>query len=184
MEINVTATKLKLIKKSNLNKGEYNINSCNFNFSEEYEDLVKMAVFSNTKAAYKVVISNNTCAIPIEVLEETGVFELGVYGYSLTEINGEEVLEKRYSPTPIQIVVNYGSYKANANNSETPTATEYEQYVELLNEGLVGVQKIDITAEKVGKIATITITDKNGITKEIEISDGNDGANGADGKDR
>ena len=45
ININVTATKVTIQNKSTiiLNKGEYNINTCTFSFSSEYDNLEKRA---------------------------------------------------------------------------------------------------------------------------------------------
>lgn len=121
------------VKKENLiNENECNITRCYFSFSEEYtEDLVKIALFSNKKGAYKQVIINNECDIPCEVLKEPGDCLLGVYAY----INENDKLI-RYSPKPFKISIDEGSYREDAINSSSITATEYEQYMQAMNDAL------------------------------------------------
>lgn len=53
--------------------------------------------------------------------------------------------------------------------------------VNLLEEEITKVDNIDIDAEKVGDTATITITNKDGETKSVEIKDGKDGGGGSGG---
>ena len=53
--------------------------------------------------------------------------------------------------------------------------------VNLLEEEITKVENMDITAEKVGDTATITITNKNGETKTVEILDGEKGDKGDKG---
>lgn len=77
----------------------------------------------------------------------------------------------------------------NANHPVTGEVTpkdksDIEQVIDTLEAEIDKVDNIDITAQKIGKTATITITDKDGITTSVDITDGNDGAAGTDGKDR
>lgn len=132
MKLKVNKNEIKIIEKSILNDGEYKVNKCQFEFSKEYDGLVKKAVFSNGyDDAYKVLISNDECNIPIEVLEE-GVLKIGVYAY---ETNNDELV-LRYSPSPDIIHVFDGSYVKDAQNSEGGTPTEYEQLESRVNNEL------------------------------------------------
>lgn len=54
---------------------------------------------------------------------------------------------------------------------------------ELLDEEIQKVENINITASKVGTTATISITNKDGETTNIEIEDGEQGATGQNGQD-
>jgi hypothetical protein len=108
MKIIVDAHKITLEKDEIINAGEYNIQECTFEFSEEYDNLVKVAIFSSQTNSFKVNINNtNKCIIPYEVLENENIITIGVYGY---EIDGEELI-KRYSPSPEHFKVEDGSYK-------------------------------------------------------------------------
>jgi len=55
--------------------------------------------------------------------------------------------------------------------------------IKLLEDEIAKVEKLNITAEKVGKVTTLTITYKDGTEEAFEILDGNDGADGQDGED-
>ena len=122
MKIKVKQNKVK-INNDILNDGEYNIHKCQFEFSKEYDGLVKKAVFSNGyDDAYKVLISDDECNIPIEVLKE-GALKIGVYAY---ETNNDELV-LRYSPSPDIIHVFDGSYVKDAQNTEPITPTDKEQ---------------------------------------------------------
>ena len=138
MNIQVTRDKVCIIEKENIHKGEYKINELTFDFSDEYtSDLVINAVFTNKLGnTYQVSIIDNKCQIPAEILAETGQVLLGVYAY---KINGEE-LELRYSPFPTSFVVLSGSYDPTAEESQEITPTQYEQYMQALQNGLNQVQ--------------------------------------------
>lgn len=47
--------------------------------------------------------------------------------------------------------------------------------INLLEAEIIKVERLNIVAEKVGKVTTLTITDKNGQTSTIQILDGQDG---------
>ena len=49
VNLNVTINKVTITNQTTpeINQGEYNVNTCNFNFSQEFEGLEKRAVFSN-----------------------------------------------------------------------------------------------------------------------------------------
>ena len=183
MIINVTKNKITIEQGHTANEGEYNIRQCDFVFSEDYtDDLVKIAVFSKDGKTYKMNIANNTCIIPIEVLEKKGVITLGVYAYIVKEENGEEVLEKRFSPAPAKIHMDYGSYVKDAENASAPTPTEMEQIQQLASDINTQINNLDIDAEKEDTTTTITITKKDGGTKTVEILDGEKGDKGDKGE--
>lgn len=124
MEIYVAKDHVNIIQNESINKNEYNVNTCNFTFEEAYSNLVKKALFTNAKGkTYEMLITNNICQIPSEVLDEIGLVTLGVYGY---ETQNEELV-LRYSPKPSTFFVQDGSYKDDAENTSVPTPTELEQ---------------------------------------------------------
>lgn len=148
------------------NAGEYNITTLNFEFSDEYTNLTKMAIFSNCNGTYKTPILNNQCIIPYEVLEEEGQVLLGVYGYE-----GDEDLTLRYSPTPKYFCVENGSYKE-GNDPDLPKPSEWEQVLALINQAITETNNLNITVEKEDNITTITLTKKDGTTQTVQIEDG------------
>ena len=175
MKIQVTPHTITITKTEDINAGEYNITTCTFELSEEFNDLTNMAVFSTCGNSYKTPIRNNQCVIPYEVLEEPGNVLLGVYGYE-----GEEDLTLRYSPTPQYFNVEYGSYKE-AGDPELPPKSEWEQLVEEVNEAIDEANNLNIEAEKVDHTTTITITHKDGEEQTVEILDGEKGEKGDKG---
>lgn len=117
MQIIVNPHTLELNKTIDVNSGEYNVNTCEFIFSSEYEELTKMAIFSNEENSFQTIITNGTCIIPAEILQTEGTIGLGVYGY---EVNGDNLV-KRYSPKPVFFNVELGSYQL-AQEAEEPSA--------------------------------------------------------------
>jgi hypothetical protein len=122
MQIIVTPHTITLNKTEIVNEGEYNINTCEFELSEEYTGLTNMAIFTNGASTFKTMIVDNQCVIPYEVLEQEGTLMVGVYGY---ECDGDN-LTKRYSPTPVAFYIEKGSY-ALAQEGEQPSPSVIEQ---------------------------------------------------------
>ena len=134
MKIIVKPHDIQISETDTINEGEYNITQLNFEFSAEYtDDLVKKAIFiGNDNKAYEMVIDNNICNIPSEILVKQQSVFLGVYAYKIT---GSELV-LRYSPSPVIFPVIDGSYKADAVPSEEITPSQFEQYQQALQKGL------------------------------------------------
>ena len=134
MKIIVNPHDIKIDETDVINEGEYHITQLNFEFSKEYtDDLVKKAIFiGNDNKAYEMIIDNNTCNIPAEILIKQQSVFLGVYAYKIT---GEELI-LRYSPSPVIFPIIDGSYKADSVPSEEITPSQFEQYLQLLQNGL------------------------------------------------
>ena len=197
MKILVGQHELKIDKKDKVNQNEYKVTKCEFEFDEAItNDLVKIALFTNSAGTYKQYIINNECDIPAEILEKQETTTLGVYAYK----EENEELELRYSPEEIKFYVSNGSYKENAENTEPITPTDKEQMEQALQNGLNDInnkidevidivdgkiveideaienaERLDVDANKVGKITSITITKQDGTTKTVTLEDGQDG---------
>ena len=168
MNVKVGTHTLTIEIENDINAGEYNITPVNFEFSEEYEGLTKMAVFTACGSEpVKEAILNNQCIIPLEVLEQPGVVSLGVYGY---ETDGTD-LELRYSPKAQNFNVKVGSYRE-GNDPELPVPTEWERVLELINEAITETNNLNLVADKEGNITKITITKKDGTSYDVEVLDG------------
>ena len=166
------------IEKSPVNEKEINITKVEFEFSEEItQDYVKEAYFTLNGSTYKQIIQNNECDIPYEVLNKQGQVEIGVVAY-LVE-NDEEI--KRYNPSPVYISTLIGSLKEDFENSEPITPTDKEQIEQELLNISTQMDNLDIDAEKEEHKTTITITKKDGTTKEVEVLDGEKGDKGDKG---
>ena len=139
MNIKVTKDNVCIINKEYIHEGEYKINELSFEFSEEYSsDLVINAVFTNELGkAYQVSVIDNKCHIPTEILSDTGQVLLGVYAYKVNE----KELELRYSPFPTSFNVISGSYDPSTEESQEITSTQFEQYMQALQNGLNQVQE-------------------------------------------
>lgn len=179
MLFQVSKNNITVLRPEVVNEGEYNVSPCEFNFDNIYSGLVKKAVFTNylVEGSYEVPILNNKCIIPSEVLEKNGEITLGVYAY---EVQGAK-LKLRYSPTPVHIEVNKGSFIEGTVSPEEITPSQFEQYMQAMEDGLEEVEHVDINAEKSGNVATVTITNRQNVTKSVQIMDGSKGDTGPAG---
>ena len=147
MKIIVKPHEIEIHKEEQINKNEYKINKCEFEFSEEYtNDLVKVALFTNSAGTYKQYIVNNECDIPAEILSKEELCVLGVYAYK--EDNNE--LKLRYSPATKRFYVTDGSYKEDATNSEPITPTDKEQIEQAIQNNINSINELENT--KVDKV--------------------------------
>ena len=179
MKIKVDVNNVTIIEKSDIHKGEYNVNKCIFEFSSEYtKDLIYRAVFSCINGSYYQLILNNECNIPEEILREKDVnIELGVYAYIL---NDDNELELRYSPKPTYFRVENGSYK-DADKTEVPSPTDYEKFLNEFNRNAnEKTEEFDENYEnkksEIDKVAEVVSKDKSDIEemkKSVETSEDN-----------
>lgn len=171
MNIQVTPHTIAITINNNINAGEYNITPCEFTFTEEYENLTKEVIFSSCDGSViKTSILNNQCTIPFEVLQQEGNVLLGVYAYE----TDDDELVLRYSPTPQYFNVKKGSFQV-GNDPDLPSPTEWERVLEQINQAIEETNNLNITANKEGKVTTITITKKDGTSYDFEVLDGLDG---------
>ena len=200
MKIRVNPHTVEIVKEQTepINEREIKVSKCEFEFDEAItSDFVKEAYFTLNGETYKQIIVNNECDYPSEVLTKKGTLEIGVVAY-LVE-NEQEI--KRYNPSPDYFESWVGSLK-DAENSEPITPSEMEQFEQALQDGLNDINdKIDevddklvvvdgklddiddaiteantlnIDLNKVGKVATVDLTRKNGTHKYVDIRDGYD----------
>lgn len=179
MKIKVDVNNVTIMEKSDIHKGEYNVNKCIFEFSSEYtKDLIYRAVFSCINGSFYQLILNNECNIPEEILREKDVnIELGVYAYIL---NDDNELELRYSPKPTYFRVENGSYK-DADKTEVPSPTDYEKFLNEFNrnanEKTENFNKnYENKKAEIDKVAEVVSKDKSYIEdmkKSVETSEAN-----------
>ena len=116
-----------------IHQGEYGIHDCEFEFTNEYNNLIKTAIFENGDYQIGVSIINNKCKIPNEVLDTRyNDFKLRVYAYEVVD----NELTTRYSPMYKIIPIVDGSYLEETTNGEEVTPSQFEQYVKELEKGL------------------------------------------------
>lgn len=178
MKLIVNPHKIEIVREL-INEKEINITNCEFEFADEItNDYVKEAYFTYNGETYKQIIINNQCKIPYEVLNKQGQVEIGVVAYLVED--EEEI--KRYNPSPAYITTLIGSLKENYENSEPITPSDKEQMEQAITNVTNQMNNLDIDAEKINHTTTITITKKDGTTKEVQVLDGEKGDKGDKGE--
>ena len=182
MKITVNKDNVKIEEFDIVHEGEHRVNKCSFSFSEEYtEELVKKAIFTSQNSSIEVAIINNECNIPTEILKARNIVLLGVYAYKVVD----DKLDLRYSPSPDAFKVNSGSYIEGASESEEITPSQFEQYMQALNDGLNKVEESLKKMDSATSSATQLVDD---INQKLENGDfigpeGPQGVTGPNGKD-
>lgn len=179
MKIIVTKDTVKIEEFDLVHEGEHKVNKCSFSFSAEYtKELVKKAIFTSQNSSVEVAIINNECDIPTEILRARNIVLLGVYAYKVTE----DKLDLRYSPSPDAFKVNDGSYIEGASDSEEITSSQFEQYMQALNDGL---NKVEESLKEIDEVSSSATQLVNDINQKLENGDfiGPEGPQGVPGKD-
>ena len=87
--LNVTGNQLTLTKPGLITGGSEYVDMCMFNFDSEWNDYLKLAVFSTADGdEYTEVIISDRCEIPCECLKKSGVLRIGVVGKN----NGRRIM--------------------------------------------------------------------------------------------
>ena len=151
------------IKKQPINEKEINVSKCQFEFSEEItEDYVKEAYFTKDNTSYKVIINNNECDIPYEVLEEKGQIELGVVAYL--------VENERYNPSPIYFDSIIGSLKEQYENTEPITPSDKEQIEQAILNLQNNKQDTLVSGENIKTLNNESLLGSGNIEIEVDLS--------------
>ncbi len=167
MQIQVNVNNLTLIQSDELNENEYNIHKIQFTFSDEYSGgLAKVALFTGNSGTYKVIITNNECNIPAEILANKDCFTLGVYAF---DVENDELIE-RFSPSPIKLYILDGSYipDEETENSEPITPTDKEQILAELAKLEIDAEQIAINKQDIADIKQEQIEQNSAIQTNAE----------------
>lgn len=160
------------------NSGSVDYYEAEVQFDETWNDLTIEAII--TKMGENKGISrspiNNKLMLDIQ---EFGTYTIGFVGYKIE--NEEKIYQISTNLGVIQY--NQGAGEIETENEPIPTVTEWEIYIAQIQDMIDNIEDMDITAEKIGKQTTITITKKDGTIQEVVINDGQDGQDGKDGDD-
>lgn len=117
-----------------------------FDFSNEWDGLKKMAVFTRDGVAKEYTIDGATRTVPGDVLTEPGTLSVGVYGY----IVDGETLVKRLSTNVINAAVIKGAYASVVPGEDVPPSA-YEQLSSKVDGHIENTDNPhEVTAEQVG----------------------------------
>lgn len=112
------------------------IYSCSFDFTEDWQEYTKTAVFRlNNGTPIEIPIANDTCRVPWEALQNPGVLRIGVYG-----ISGQYPDSKRY-PTVWSREIKVAEGTPEGDTGQPPSPSAYEQFVESVKDSADAAQQ-------------------------------------------
>lgn len=174
-------------------QNENNASVLNFSFPESLVNANKKIVFITDDGNYWDLITNNSYKITNAVTKYKNV---SAYVWLVDTENDIDFRSKIWNinfnlnrepddvvPTEEEIsgfdtmITQLNAGLTELQNEKTDLRREYakvEEGLEDLDTALTEVDNIDIDASKTGSIATVTITNKEGTEKSVEISDGTD----------
>lgn len=134
---------------------------------------------ANNKYHIPMVIDGENYKIPVKnILTKEGKVEMQLVVVQIAQ--NEEI--------PIFKSNVFYMYCNKSINAQEEAPDDYEYWLDVLEEKIVEmdealdqVDNLNIDASKTQNVATIEITNKNGLTKEVQIFDGEKGENGQDG---
>ena len=132
--------------------GTYNYLYAVFDFSYDWGEVSKNAVFNNCKIKKNITVPivENVCLVPWEVIESPN-FTVSLYGFTDN---------KRITSNEVMIPVKSKPYNAENIPSPPPTPTDYEAYVKLVNEYK---EQADAQYQELKDTKTETITKETAI---------------------
>lgn len=171
MEIIVKENRELIIKNPESTQNENDVQTIYLTVPEQYEDFDKKIAFVTEDGVKWGIVLDNIYNLErsITKFENVSVFVW------LTK--GEQ--DFRSAEEPLHFNKNH-----KVDGEITPEErSSMEEAIAVLESEISKVEHMDIDAEKTGNTTTVTITDKEGNQKTVDILDGEDGIDGKDGKD-
>lgn len=157
------------VKRRCLVSGDYNSTELEFSFDKEYEGtkVFEMKAPNGELRMVKTITDNKIVLVGdngASLFDEAGryIFEISLYNgdSKLTSSSGFLLVDKEQVVIDGEIV--------------EPFLPAFDELLNSVSEALEETSNLNIEAVKIGKTTTVTFTDKEGNTKEIEIKDGED----------
>lgn len=173
-----------------LNSGSVKYYEAEVEHDEEWNGLTIEAVIVRKEGGAIQDIGTGIAVINNKIYvdkELSGSYAIGFIGYTIED----EVKTMQISTNLVGLYFNMGAGEIEVDNSqEIPTPSEWEIYLSQVqdfinnaNAKINQANNLDLDVSKTGKVATVTITKKDGIMESVDINDGVDGQDGKDGKD-
>lgn len=166
MKITVKENRELIMINARNTQNENDVETLQITVPEKYTDFNKEIVFITDEGVFWDLIENNTYSIKRNITKYDSVkfyirltkdeqdfrsIEKTLYFYKNHKIDGEVTPEEQ---------------------------TNMERVISILESEIIKVDNIDIDANKIGNTTTITITDKEGKEKTVNILDGQNGSDG------
>lgn len=140
-----------LEKKMRIVSGSKNFVEARFIFSNEWNDLTKTAIFKRGESVFHVILEDNRCMVPYEVMKDSGEFSVSIFAGDLITADS------------VPVIVIQSGYE-DGGEPLPPTPTVYEQIIKMLEE----IEEGDIPQEKIDKAVEeyLSTHPVQGITEE------------------
>ena len=111
----------------------------NFEFSEDWADLVKFALFKHEddELPYEMVLAENICKVPHEVIKN-GKVSVSVYG---KQADAESAF--RLTTNPFIITFEESGFSDEVENSVDPTPDDIQQLLDLVNQQMISAEEAE-----------------------------------------
>ena len=173
IKINKSTRQVNLSKYVIGNDGENLQENLVFEFDEFVDGTARLELSKgDTKSYLMLTKEEETYQIPVKsVITKIGRLDMQLV---ITEGTDDEEIPI-FKSNKFYVIVNPSI------NAEIEEPEEYPEWIDVANTKLNELDNIDIDAEKVEHTATITITQKDGTEKAVEIHDGEQGPQGEQG---
>ena len=133
---------------------------CEFEFDATWNDYTKKAVFKKGALTIKVLLKDNKCIIPWEVLETRGFLKIGIRG----------VCDDKRRPTVWTDNILISDGPGESEPGKEPTPTIYQQMVEVMEETKAIAQSVrdDADAGKFG--GSVTVEEVKDVVQEMAVT--------------
>ena len=166
MKAKITNDQLEIEDNALYNSGSIDYYEIDVEFTPEWEDLTKYAILVKGEDAVKIPVAASTIKIDSNT---SGTYFLGFIGYTIEDDEKTYQISTNLLPVFFQI----GAGEINAREAQDlPDPTTWETYLEEIQAIVDGAENVDIDAVKVGDTATITITNRQGVQKQVQVQDG------------
>lgn len=174
MKIVIENDRIISIDDVNINSGSIQYYKIYFEFDESWNDLTKKVIIINkkTEQAKELAIIDNYIYLDIF---ESGDYSIGVVGYTLNEENEKEY---QISTNLRTICIKKGAGQFKATINEIPTISEWEIYINQIQELCNGVVIKNIEEEIDGLNHNFTINYTDGTSFKFTIKDGENASSG------
>lgn len=170
MEIIVKENRELIIKNPESTQNENDVQTIYLTVPEQYEDFDKKIAFVTEEGVKWGLVENNMYKLERSI---TKYEDVQIYVW-LTK----DDQDFRSAEEPLHFNKNH-----KVDGEITPEErSSMEEAIAVLESEISKVEHMDIDAEKTGNTTTVTITDKEGNQKTVDISDGENGTDGIDGE--
>lgn len=160
MKLKVNSVSIVVIEPEIIVAHAVKTHECEFEFDATWDDYTKKAVFKKGNLVIKVLLKDNKCIIPWEVLETRGFLKIGIRG----------VCDDKRRPTVWTENILISDGPGESEPGKEPTPTLYQQMVDVMEETKAIAQSVrdDADAGKFG--GSVTVEEVRDVVQEMAVT--------------